>query len=247
MRTWRYTLLALLSGCIDLGSDFTAIDAHYTDPSLRLHAAVHQRVETSGDPTTSFEVWVARSAHWTGEQPDTATLVREATVHVGGERLVEATLFEDERGARYVAELDHWISRIEVSARVGADEIAITNAEMMSNPDEMNVSFPDVVIPGAASALRWTAQGAPVTPMITVTTVAQPIRFTLITTPIRAETGQLDLPVETFPETGEYAINLVRLASYALAPGDSYDDRHVSLNATTYWHKRVLAAAAPVP
>ena len=247
MRIWRYTLLALLSGCIDLGSDFTTIDAHFTDPSLRLHAAVHQRVETSGEPTTSFEVWVARDDRWTGTPPDVSTLVRDATVHVGGERRVQATLFEDERGARYVAELDHWISNVQVTARIGTDEIAITRAEMLSNPDEMNVSFPDVVIPGAASALRWTAQGAPVTPMIMVTTVATPIRFTLLAAPTRAETGQLDMPVETFPEPGDYAINLVRTASYALAPGDSYDDRHVSLDATSYWHKRVVAAAAPVP
>ena len=246
MRTWHFATLAVLSGCLSDDS-FTAMDGHYTDPSLRLHAAVHQRIETTGERTTKFEVWVARSTQWTGAPPQASTIIRDATVRVGGEADVDATLVESERGAHYVAELDHWITDVHVTAQVGAEEIAITGAEMISSPDEMNAQFPDVVIPGAASTLRWSSQGAPVTPWIMVATAEDPIRFTLITQPIKAETGRFELPVETFATPGYYALNLVRMVDYDLVPGDSYEDQHIGLTANSYFHKRVTAASAPVP
>lgn len=240
MRTTHGLLILLaISGC-DLPAEFPgSLEGYTTSDSLRLATAVHLRDEPDRGPVTSFVVRLTRD----GASGESSIADGEVLVGAAGESPVTAVWTEDADGGHYVAELDHWVDEIQVHARAGDDEAAITRAELLSAPDEMAVELPDVVTVGASQELRWLAQGRPINPGVIVS-ATDPTRYTLIALPIYGtkDDGVIEIAAEAFPAPGAYVVNFLRTVDYEPIASDSYSDLHVSLTATSYWYKRVRAA-----
>lgn len=206
---------------------------------LRMHVEVHQRV-IDGAPSTHFIVWVNRSTRPVTVPPNGDASVLDAIVEVGGEQLVPTTLVNDRYG-NYEATIDHWISNIHVRATAGDDVVEIDRAEMLSNPDEMEVDLPDQLTAGAEHELHWTEQGRPVIPWVMVGGF-EPARLTFATFPSAVEDGSLTLAAGALPFPGLYRVNLMRMVDYFHVD----DDERLTATAFTYWSKLIEAVPPPI-
>ena len=236
--------LVLASGCTErvFSND---LEGMTTSPTLRMHTSVEQRVDSTGAPTTLFRVSVARSVRPVGSSPSSDACVRDAEVLVGGEVMVPATFREGTSCGHYEAQLDHWITNVQVSAQHAGDRAEISQAEMLSDPDALNIKFPDQVSVGGAYSLRWAAQGRPVTVLPSVVRLDPPEGWSGIGS-LGVEDGSVDLDPAAFWATGRYRINLLRFVSYDYIAGDEPEDPHVTMDAQSLWEKVVTAVPPPI-
>jgi hypothetical protein len=203
----RTLVLALFAtACLDESPP--RLDGFSSDPALSVDSYVGF-VTCDGMPCTSIELDVRRDS-----------LMVDAQVMASGDGQPAVPVpFASSGIHQFAGTIPQWIHHIRIDVTDGGNTAALWADAVVTTPLQAAPSIPAEVVRGSKAALRWNAQGAPVSATILFTRSTAPQAFGFLQT-LGSDSGDFALEAPTFDPPGHYDVALHREVTHDYA-GDA--------------------------